>query len=284
MRDFAFGQYYPTGSVVHRLDPRVKIILSLFYLVIIFFVVSYVTYLIVALFLLFVVLISKIPFMSVLKSVKAVIFLLIFTAVLNIFFYKEGKVVAEWGIIVITAQGIDFAVKMILRLSLLVMGSSVLMFTSTPTEITDGMEYLMTPLKFVRFPVHDVAIIMSIALRFIPTLMEEADKIIMAQKARGAAFDCGKFTERVKAVVPILIPLFASSFRRAEELALALDTRCYDATPKRTRMKKLKAGWKDFVAVVIVAALGTVILLDKYYFLSFDRMIENALGWNLWGA
>ena len=222
MRDFAFGQYYPTGSVVHRLDPRVKIILSLFYLVIIFFVVSYVTYLIVALFLLFVVLISKIPILSVLKSVKAVIFLLVFTAVLNIFFYKEGKVIAEWGIIVITAQGIDFAVKMILRLSLLVMGSSILMFTSTPTEITDGMEYLMTPLKFVRFPVHDVAIIMSIALRFIPTLMEETDKIIMAQKARGAAFDCGKFTERVKAVVPILIPLFASSFRRAEELALAL--------------------------------------------------------------
>ena len=209
---------------------------------------------------------------------------MIFTAVLNIFFYKEGKVVAEWGIIIITAQGIDFAVKMILRLTLLVMGSSILMFTSTPTEITDGIEYLLYPLKYVKFPVHDVAIIMSIALRFIPSLLEETDKIIMAQKARGAAFDCGKFHERIKAVVPILIPLFASAFRRAEDLAYALDTRCYDATPKRTRMKKLSVNWKDFLAVFVIAALGTVILLDKYYFLNFDRMIENALGWNLWGA
>lgn len=264
MRDVSFGQYYPTGSIVHRLDPRAKVIFSIIFMVTIFFVVSYVGYAVVALFLATVCLISKIPIKNVLKSVKAILFIMLFTAIINIFFYDSGKVLVEWWVIKITLGGIDFAIKMALRISLLVMGTSLLSFTTTPMELTDAIESLLKPLKYIKVPVHDIALIMSIALRFIPGLMDETDKIMMAQKARGAEIDTGGLVKKVKAMLPVLIPLFVSAIRRADELADALDARCYNATEHRTKMKQLKLTLKDLAAFLFVAAFATLIFLDKY--------------------
>lgn len=275
MRDVAFGQYYPTGSVVHRLDPRAKVIFSLLFMITIFFVVSYAGYALVALFLLSVCLISKIPVKSVLKSVKAILFIMLFTAIINIFFYDSGKVLAEWWIFKITLGGIDFAIKMALRISLLVMGTSLLSFTTTPMELTDAIESLLKPLKYIGVPVHDIALIMSIALRFIPGLMDETDKIMMAQKARGAEIDTGGLVKKIKAMLPVLIPLFVSAIRRADELADALDARCYNATKNRTKLKVLKFGWKDLFAFLFVAVFVTLIFLDKYLLGGADKYIVD---------
>ena len=219
---FAFGQYYPTDSLIHKMDPRCKILLTIAYMVAIFLVKSYLGYLLIATLLFTTVAISKVPLKVVVKSVRAVIFLLIFTLLINLLFYKQGKIIVSWWKITITWQGVDYAVKMLFRLTMLVMGASMLTFTTTATELTDGIEALLYPLKFIKVPVHDIAIIMSIALRFIPTLVEETQKIMNAQKARGAELDTGNFFKRVKAMLPILIPLFVSAFRRADELADAL--------------------------------------------------------------
>ena len=273
MRDVSFGQYYPTGSVIHRLDPRAKIIFMLIYMVIIFFVASYCGYALVALFLFTVTAVAKIPIKTLFKSVKAILVLMIFTAVINIFFYHEGKVLVDWWIIEITLGGIDFAIKMALRISLLVMGTSLLSFTTTPVELTDAIESLLHPLTYIKVPVHDIALIMSIALRFIPGLMDETDKIMMAQKARGAEIDTGGLVKKIKAMLPVLIPLFVSAIRRADELADALDARCYNASKHRTKMKVLKFGVKDAVATLIVLAFATLILLDKYLLGGLDGYI-----------
>lgn len=273
MRDIAFGQYYPTGSVIHRLDPRAKMIFSLLFMVFIFFVQSYLVYAAIFMFIMGISLIARIPIRSVFKSIKGILFLVVFTALINLFVYKTGKVLAHWWIFTITDQGIHFALKMAFRLIFLVMGTAILTLTTTPMELTDAIESLLKPLKYIKVPVHDIAIIMSIALRFIPGLMDETDKIMMAQKARGAKLDHGKFYERIKALLPVLIPLFVSAFRRADELADALDSRCYNATPKRTKMKKLKYNWRDLIGLLIIAALITIILLDKYYFRTLDSLI-----------
>ena len=273
MRDVSFGQYYPTGSIVHRLDPRAKVIFSIIFMVTIFFVVSYVGYALVALFLATVCLISKIPIKNVLKSIKAILFIMLFTAIINIFFYDSGKVLVEWWVIKITLGGIDFAIKMALRISLLVMGTSLLSFTTTPMELTDAIESLLKPLKYIKVPVHDIALIMSIALRFIPGLMDETDKIMMAQKARGAEIDTGGLVKKVKAMLPVLIPLFVSAIRRADELADALDARCYNATEHRTKMKLLKLSLKDLAAFLFVATFATLIFLDKYLIGGTDSYI-----------
>lgn len=275
MRDVSFGQYYPTGSIVHRLDPRAKVIFSIIFMVTIFFVVSYVGYAVVALFLATVCLISKIPIKNVLKSVKAILFIMLFTAIINIFFYDSGKVLVEWWVIKITLGGIDFAIKMALRISLLVMGTSLLSFTTTPMELTDAIESLLKPLKYIKVPVHDIALIMSIALRFIPGLMDETDKIMMAQKARGAEIDTGGLVKKVKAMLPVLIPLFVSAIRRADELADALDARCYNATEHRTKMKLLKLSLKDLAAFLFVAVFATLIFLDKYLLGGADSYIAQ---------
>ena len=237
---FSFGQYYPADSIIHKMDPRCKLVLTIIYMVAIFLVKSYLGYVTTILLLLSTVFISKVPLKVVFKSIKAVLFLLIFTLIINLLFYKQGTVLVSWWKITITWQGIDYAIKMLFRLTLLVMGASMLTFTTTATELTDGIESLLYPLKFIKVPVHDIAIIMSIALRFIPTLVEETQKIMNAQKARGAQIDTGGFFTRVKAMLPILIPLFVSAFRRADELADALDARCYNASDKRTKMKVLK--------------------------------------------
>ena len=278
MRDIAFGQYYPTGSPIHRLDPRAKLVFSLLYMVFIFFAKSYVAYLAIFTFIVVVTLISKVPFRALLKSVKIILVLLIFTGLLNLFMYRDGNILGEWWIFRITDKGIDFSIKIMLRLSFLIVGTSMLTFTTTPTEMTDGIEWLLNPLKYIKIPVHDIALTMSIALRFIPSLMEETDKIIMAQKARGAAFDTGKLHERAKSLIPILIPLFVSALRRADELADALDARCYNATPHRTKMKKLAFSYRDAIAFLILASLICFIMVDAYYFTQFVPVGHIASG------
>lgn len=256
-KDISFGQYYPRESFVHRLDPRTKLVLVVAYIVAVFLCTNYYSYLAVIVFVLGVTILSRVPIRSVLKSVRGILFLVLFTALINVFFHTSGERVFKdvswltW--LPITWDGLDFAAKLALRLIILVVGTSLLTLTTTPMALTDGLESLMKPLKVVKFPVHDVALIMSIALRLIPSLMEEVNKIIMAQKARGASFDTGNLFKRIKAMLPILIPLFVSAFRKAEELALALDARCYSATEKRTKMKKLKFSWRDAVAAIFMA-------------------------------
>lgn len=264
MNSFSFGQYYPGNSIIHRLDPRTKLLFTFVYMITIFLVKSYIGYLVTAILFTTIVFVSTVPWKVVFKSIRAVLFLLIFTLLINLLFYKEGTELFAWKFIHITVGGIDYSIKMLLRLTLLVMGASILTFTTTSTELTDALEYLLKPLKYLHIPVHDLAIIMSIALRFIPTLIEETQKIMNAQKARGANLDTGNFFQRVKAMLPILIPLFVSAFRRADELADALDARCYNATDKRTKMKVLKFGMADFVVLIITVIFVTLICLDSY--------------------
>lgn len=265
-RDIAFGQYYPTGSVVHRMDPRMKLLLTIMFVVAIFFVNTYFGFMLTAAVLLFIILIAKLPMLSVLKSVRAIIFIVIFAAIINLFMIRDGEVLWSWKVLQITDQGVHTTIKMTLRLVLLISGASLLTLTTTPVEVADGTESLMKPLALIKVPVHDIAMIMSIALRFIPTLFEETQKIIAAQKARGASFDTGGLIARAKSLLPVLIPLFVNSFRRADELAFAMDARCYNATEKRTKMKVMRFGVADFVAFIIIAAYFVAVLLDRYYF------------------
>lgn len=265
-KDIAFGQYYPTDSVVHRMDPRMKLFLTVLFVVAIFFVNTYFGFMLTAAVLLFIILLAKLPMLSVLKSVRAIIFIVIFAAVINLFMISDGEVLWSWRALQITDQGIHTTIKMTLRLVLLINGASLLTLTTTPVEVADGTESLMKPLRLIKVPVHDIAMIMSIALRFIPTLFEETNKIIAAQKARGASFDTGGLIARAKALLPVLIPLFVNSFRRADELAFAMDARCYNATENRTKMKVMKLGVADFVAFFLIAAYFVAVLLDRYYF------------------
>lgn len=265
-KDIAFGQYYPTDSVVHRMDPRMKLFLTVLFVVAIFFVNTYFGFMMTAAVLLFIILLAKLPMLSVLKSVRAIIFIVIFAAVINLFMISDGEVLWSWRALQITDQGIHTAIKMTLRLVLLISGASLLTLTTTPVEVADGTESLMKPLRLIKVPVHDIAMIMSIALRFIPTLFEETNKIIAAQKARGASFDTGGLIARARALLPVLIPLFVNSFRRADELAFAMDARCYNATENRTKMKVMKLGVADFVAFFLIAAYFVAVLLDRYYF------------------
>lgn len=265
-KDIAFGQYYPTDSVVHRMDPRMKLFLTVLFVVAIFFVNTYFGFMLTAAVLLFIILLAKLPMLSVLKSVRAIIFIVIFADVINLFMISDGEVLWSWRALQITDQGIHTTIKMTLRLVLLISGASLLTLTTTPVEVADGTESLMKPLRLIKVPVHDIAMIMSIALRFIPTLFEETNKIIAAQKARGASFDTGGLIARAKALLPVLIPLFVNSFRRADELAFAMDARCYNATENRTKMKVMKLGVADFVAFFLIAAYFVAVLLDRYYF------------------
>ena len=266
MRNVAFGQYYPTGSFIHKLDPRTKLFAGLVCIAAAFVADSYWAYLACYVFLLISILVSRIPILQVLKTVKSIFFIVLISVILNIFFHDEGKVLWAWWKIKITVGGLLYAGQITLRLMFLVISTSLITLTSTPTELTDGLEKIMTPLRYLKFPVHDVAIIMSIALRFIPTLMEETDKITMAQKARGAKFDTGGPLARAKALLPVLIPLFVSAFRRADELALALDARCYNATEARTKMKILRFSLRDLTAFLSLALFLTVVILLRLGF------------------
>lgn len=264
MNNITFGQYYPGNSPVHRLDPRIKLLSVVIYIVIIFLIVSFSGYALTTLFVLSIIIISGVPLKTVLRSIRGILILVVFTALINVLFFKEGTPLVEWWIIKITVEGLLFASKMALRLTLLVTGTTLLTLTTTPMHLTDGIESLLSPLKVIKFPVHDVAIIMSITLRMIPALMEETNKIILAQKARGADFETGGLIKRAKALIPILIPLFVGAFRRADELAYALDARCYNATPKRTKMKVMKLKGMDLISFFFVLLYSTMIILDVY--------------------
>lgn len=267
MRDVTFGQYYPANSFVHKADPRTKILFLIVYIAAIFTANNFYALGACAAVFLLCALFSGVPVSSLLKSVKAVLFLLAFTAVLNLFFHAgDGETpLVEWGIIRIYESAIYFTIFLAARLFLLVLGSSLLTLTTTPVSLTDGIESLLTPLKWVRFPVHELALIMSIALRFIPILTDETSRIMNAQKARGADFETGGLFKRVKAILPVLIPLLISAFRRADELGDAMDARCYAGSKVRTKYKKLKYGWRDLLALIVgVGLLVGVILLRVY--------------------
>lgn len=266
LKDITIGQFFPGKSIVHRLDPRFKIIFTLVFIIMLFMADGFVAMGIGVIYVLFAFFISRIPMKLMLKSLKPIVPIIIFTSVLNILFIKSGKTLVHFAFITITDQGLRTAAYMIIRIIALIVGTSLLTYTTSPIVLTDAIERLLSPLKKIRVPVHELAMMMTIALRFIPTLIEETDKIMAAQKARGADMETGNLIQRAKALVPVLIPLFVSSFRRAEELALAMECRCYHGGEGRTRMKQLKAHGRDFAALLVTAAfLGGVIVINMFF-------------------
>lgn len=266
LNDVTFGQFYPAQSFVHRMDPRTKIIALIAFIVLLFVASNFYSLFACVIVIIAAIAAARVPLGRVLKSIKGIIFIVVFTAVLNLFFHGGETVYAQWWIFKITREGIINTVFLTCRLFFLVMASSVLTLTTTPVALTDGIESLLKPLKYIRFPVHELALIMSIALRFIPTLIDETNRIISAQKARGADFESGNIFKRIKAIVPILIPLLISAFRRADELGDAMDARCYSGSKNRTKYKKLKFGWRDLIAVIVFALLiAGVVLLNIYW-------------------
>lgn len=265
LNDVTFGQYYPTKSFLHSVDPRSKLLLLIAFIVMLFLANNYYSLLLCGILLFLAVGISRVPLKNVLRSVKGIIFIVILTGAITFFFHGGDDLLYSYGIIKIYRESIAFTIFFIFRLFFLVMASSVLTLTTTPVSLTDGIESLLKPLTYLRFPVHALALIMSIALRFIPTLIEETNRIISAQKARGADFESGNIFKRIKSIIPILIPLLISAFRRAEELGDAMDARCYGNTENRTKFKKLKFGWRDLVLCLFVGILiAGVILLNMY--------------------
>ena len=264
LKDITLGQYFPGNSFIHRLDPRTKLICTMIYIAMLFVAKSYVTYGILLLFLIISVAISKIKPSAMLKGLKPLTIIIIFTAVINIFYTKGGETLFSYWVFTVTTKGIEVAVFMVLRIMMLISGTFLITYTTTPMSLTDGLELLMNPLKKIRVPVHEFAMMMSIALRFIPTLIEEADKISNAQKARGADFETGKLTDRARALLPLLVPLFVSAFRRADELAIAMEARCYHGGEGRTRMKKLTMTSADVITMVsFVIFLSGIIFLAR---------------------
>ena len=265
LKDITLGQYFPGNSYIHRLDPRTKLLGLIVYIVALFVAVNWVSYGIVFLFLAVIIAISTIPLKSIFRGMKPLIFILIFTGILNLFFTGGETVLASFWGIVITVEGVIRAIFMVLRILMLITGTFLLTYTTSPIALTDGLESLLSPLKVIRVPVHELAMMMCIALRFIPTLIEETDKIMSAQKARGADFESGSLISRVKALVPILVPLFISAFRRADELATAMECRCYQGGTGRTKMKILRFHRGDLMAFfVLMLLLGGTILLNIF--------------------
>lgn len=253
IREITIGQYYPADSVLHRLDARMKVVGTLIYIISLLCIDSFWGYLVAALFFVFVLKLSKVPFRFVVKGLKPVLMLLLFTAVLNLF-WTPGHILWKWGAISVTREGIFKSLFMIVRLSLLVIGSSIMTLTTTPNQLTDAMEHLMRPLNRFHMPVHEVAMMMGIALRFIPILLEETDKIMKAQMSRGADFESGNFIRRLRGMVPLLVPLFVSASRRANDLAYAMDARCYHGGAERTKMKPLRYQARDGKGYAVIAA------------------------------
>ena len=264
LKDITLGQYFPGNSIIHRLDPRTKLIMLVVYIVALFMASSWVSYLVMFAFLATVIKISTIPVKSIVKGMKPLVMILIFTGVLNLFFTQEGEVLVKFWIITITTGGLSRAVMMMARILMLITCTFLLTYTTSPIALTDGLEALMNPLKKIKVPVHELSMMMCIALRFIPTLIEETDKIMSAQKARGADFENGSLMDRAKALVPILVPLFISAFRRADELATAMECRCYQGGEGRTKMKLLRYHREDFVSFGIgILLVASVVLLSR---------------------
>ena len=261
IRDITIGQYYPAKSIVHRLDPRVKLVSTLFYLISLFLFNSISGYLIATIFLAAVIRVSRVPFSFIVRGLKPVIMLLMITVLFNLFLTRSGDVLFHAWIFTITEGGLVTAVYMAVRLVYLIIGSSLMTFTTTPNELTDGIEALLYPLNKVHVPVHEVAMMMSIALRFIPILLEETDKIMKAQIARGADFESGNMIQRAKSMIPILVPLFVSAFRRANDLAMAMEARCYRGGEGRTKMKPLRYKGRDRMAYLTMAAYVVLVVV-----------------------
>ena len=267
MRDVTLGQYYPADSPLHRLDPRVKLIGTLLFIILAFVAQTFIGLALIAAFMLSMALISKVPLKALFKGLKTIYILLAFTFLMNLFFSnsKSDHVLLKWGFIVISREGLIRAAFMAVRLILLVTGASLMTLTTSPIALTDGMERLMSPLAKIGFPAHETAMMMSIALRFIPTLMEEADRIMKAQAARGAGFSGGGLIKKAKAVIPIIIPLFVSAIRRAEELAMAMTARCYHGGEGRTRLNVLAFKRRDLYAGLILLAFTLIITPDNIF-------------------
>ena len=262
LKDITLGQYFPGNSVVHRLDARTKIILVVVYIAALFQAAGWAGYGTAVLITLLCIRISQIPIKSLFKGLKPMIFIIALTAVLNIFYTQGTPVLPGW---IITWEGLERAAQMVLRITLLIMGTFLLTYTTSPMELTDGLEKLMNPLRKIRIPVHELTLMMSMALRFIPTLIEETDKIMSAQKARGADFETGNLVQRTKALLPVLVPLFVSAFRRADELAVAMESRCYHGGEGRTRMKQMKFAGIDAAAFALGALfLAATIAMKKF--------------------
>ena len=265
MSEAAFGQYYPANSFVHKCDPRAKILFLIVYIVAIFLGQNFYALGACAAVFVFAAIFSGVSFKSLLRSVKAILFLLVFMTVLNLFFYQGETVLWKWNFITITKEAVYYTIFLAVRLFLLVLGSTLLTLTTTPVSLADGIESLLSPLKILHFPVHELALIMSIALRFIPILTDETSRIMNAQKARGADFETGGLVKRIKAIIPTLIPLLISAFRRADELGDAMDARCYSGSKVRTKYKKLTFSWRDLVALLVAAALLAGVILLRMY-------------------
>ena len=267
LRDITLGQYYQTESVIHKMDPRVKLGGTILFIISLFFFKNYAGYVIAALFLGMVIRLSKVPFKFMVKGMKTIVMLMLITVVFNLFLTPGTPLFTIWKL-TITQEGLKMAISMAVRLTLLIIGSSVMTLTTTPNNLTDGMEKMMGPLKVFKVPVHEVAMMMSIALRFIPILLEETDKIMKAQIARGADFESGNIFKRAKAMVPLLVPLFISAFRRANDLAMAMEARCYRGGEGRTKMKPLVYHKRDYIAYgCIVAYMVVSVVVGRLSFL-----------------
>lgn len=265
LKDITLGQYFPGNSPVHLLDPRTKLIMLVVYIVALFLAVSWISYALMFLFLVTVIAVSRIPVKSIVRGMKPLVFILLFTGILNLFFTKGDHKIVEFWIISIYWEGVKQAFFMVIRILMLITGTFLLTYTTSPISLTDGLESLLGPLKKIHLPVHELSMMMCIAMRFIPTLIEETDKIMSAQKARGADFETGKLIDRVKALVPILVPLFISAFRRADELATAMECRCYQGGEGRTKMKLLRYKLRDFRTFAVgTLLLAGVIVLRKF--------------------
>lgn len=267
LKDITLGQYFPGNSIIHRMDSRFKIVLDILYVVILFVADNYISLAIAGIFILMAYAVSEIKPIMMIKSLKPLMPLILFTAILNLFFVKgEGDPLVDWWIFTIYMEGISTAVFMIVRIVCLIIGMSLLTYTTSPIVLTDAIERLLSPLKKIKLPVHELAMMMTIALRFIPTLIEETDKIMSAQKARGAELDTGGLMKRAKALIPILIPLFVSAFKRANELAMAMECRCYKGGEGRTKLRQLKAQSFDYMIVMLMLTVLGFVIIDNMVF------------------
>ncbi len=263
IRDITLGQYYPGESFVHKLDPRIKIIATVLFIIELFIVDNFIGFAIAAAALAIVVAISKVPLSFIMRGLKPILLIMIFTFCINIFMV-DGKVLWQFGILKITKEGLYMAIFMAIRLILLIIGSSLLTLCTKPINLTDGIEKLMKPLEFIGVPSHEIAMMMSIALRFIPTLLEETDKIMKAQQARGADFESGNIINRAKSLIPILVPLFVSAFRIAQDLAMAMEARCYRGGENRTRLHEMKFSKKDILLLILLNLILVLTIFEAY--------------------
>ena len=265
LKDITLGQYFPGDTIIHRLDPRTKLIWVVIFIAALFTARDYVSYALMIAVTVGLVAVSGVRPRNLLRGMKPLIFIICFTGILNLFYTRGGTTLFEWWIFTVTTAGIKRAVLMVIRIMMLICGTLLLTYTTSPMALTDGFEILLGPLKKLHVPIHEMSMMMSMALRFIPTLIEETDKIMSAQRARGADFDTGRLLERAKAMLPLLVPLFVSAFRRADELAVAMESRCYHGGEGRTRMKQLRLVRRDYLALLAGAVLlAAVITLNVF--------------------